>query len=797
MSPRLKWPALAWPTRSAAHGETIRPVDLREAFLGFHLPFMTAPMDDVILTRDGDLIASVAVTGVNSFTANDSDCDILLRAFASLCSQLGEDFGWYVHKVTIPDPVKLAHMPGDGFASEVDRRWNTYVQGLGLVHREMIVTLCLRPTITQRISFFGKITGRNFRADVANRARKLDEAMRFFSASCGGANVERLTVSSGRWLGLLSTILGRRYGHIKPDQGAFLAGMMTDFNIKFSGDSFVTDDGISERHGAIFSVKSYPAETWSTMLDNLSLPFDLTVTNSFTPIRANQIEGRIKRTARQMKSSEDSAISLQEQLVEAADAVASGRQSFGDHHMTIRIMAETTEELEIGASEIKRVGQEVGAVFVRETFAARAAYFAQCPTNYAYRGRKASISAHNFVAFSALHSSDRGIEGALLPWGSPITAFPVLGSTVHRFSFHMPGKKDAEPTAGHTLVLGVPGTGKSLMAAFLASQARRADVRVIVFDKDRGLEMPIRALGGAYSAIRVGVPTGFNPLRTETGVRGHGWLVDWLSALMRGGETDRMTPQQSRALQDAIGEIVDAGDRLKEFDELVTLLAPTDDDGSLRDRAAEWGTGGRYGWLFADRPEGGGQEINLHADITGIDMTEILDTGLERSALLAYLFRRIEVMVEDRRPTVIILDEAWKLLDDNYFVEKLHDWLVTMRKKNVVVMMLTQTPTHLGDSTVGKIIQETTVTQVFFPNPKARAEDYVPFNLTAKEVDWLISAETPKRTAVIRSPGGSVFAKLDMMSLGGLVTVLGGGGAGDAAAPPNWRSDPDFWRKMC
>nr|WP_254679229.1 hypothetical protein [Celeribacter baekdonensis] len=48
-------------------------------------------------------------------------------------------------------------------------------------------------------------------------------------------------------------------------------------------------------------------------------------------------------------------------------------------------------------------------------------------------------------------------------------------------------------------------------------------------------------------------------------------------------------------------------------------------------------------------------------------MTEILDMTTERMAVLSYIFRQIERVVEDRRPTIIVLDEAWKLLDDPYF----------------------------------------------------------------------------------------------------------------------------------
>lgn len=95
-----------------------------------------------------------------------------------------------------------------------------------------------------------------------------------------------------------------------------------------------------------------------------------------------------------------------------------------------------------------------------------------------------------------------------------------MTSSLYRFNFHEAGRRTDEPSVGHTLVLGRTGSGKTLGTAFLMAQARRVGARVIVFDKDQGLEMAIRALGGSYSEIKVGQPTGFNPMTTETDARG-------------------------------------------------------------------------------------------------------------------------------------------------------------------------------------------------------------------------------------------------------------------------------------
>ncbi|QSH70630.1 hypothetical protein [Pseudosulfitobacter pseudonitzschiae] len=177
-------------------------------------------------------------------------------------------------------------------------------------------------------------------------------------------------------------------------------------------------------------------------------------------------------------------------------------------------------------------------------------------------------------------------------------------------------------------------------------------------------------------------------------------------------------------------------------------------------------------------------------------MTELLDQDAERSALLAYLFRRIERVIEDRRPTIIVIDEAWKMLADEIFVKRLHDWLVTMRKRNCVVMMLTQTPGHLDQSSVGQIIAESVATQILFPNPRANPEDYSILRLNAREADFLSSPTAGLRLALIRSGTDSVFVNTDLAGLGGLVTVLGGGKTGEEKAPANWRKKEEFWKDM-
>ncbi|MAC81950.1 MAG: type IV secretion system protein B4 [Rhodobacteraceae bacterium] len=755
-----------------------------------HLPWLSGRGDDLILTRQGDLLASAVIGGIDSFTSDDAEIAALTGGLARLVGQLGERFGYCVNKITIPATADLKPIGESGFAAEIDRRWQAEIGQRSLKRRVMLLTLAMRPGLAQRVGF-ARTLRTAFEADLADRTERITEAMRLIAAMYQPVGYQRLTLSGGDWLGYLGAILGQEVQKVHVGPGQFLAASMTNAEVTFHGKRFRIDNGMAPRFGTIFGVKGYAPKTWPTMLDSLELPYDITITNSFTPVRNNEVEERIKRTARQMRASEDAALSLQAELYEAADNVASGRQVFGKHHLTIMVTAGTERDLEEAAAEVWRAGQESGATLVRESFAARTAYFSQAPGNWTYRVRTGLISADNFAELAAFHAVSRGRDRLESPWGETITALPTVSSGLYRFNFHEKGSRSAEPSAGHTLVLGRTNSGKTLGTAFLVAQARRVGARILAFDKDRGFEMAVRALGGSYSAIRVGQPTGFSPFLTETDDRGAAWLMDWVADLL--ARHRPLDPLQSVALGDAVRRIVAAEPGLRSFSGLASAVNQTDDDGDLVARVREWTADGRYGWLF-DREASEG--IRIGEDVLGIDMTEILDLGTERTALLAYLFRRIERIIEDRRPTIIVIDEAWQMLNDDMFVRRLHDWLVTMRKKNCVVMMLTQTPEHLATSSVGSIIAESVRPQILYPNPAAHPEDYRILRLNDREGEFVCSGTGGLRLALIRSGGDSLFVDLDLSGLGTLLTVLGGGRTGEERAPRNWRLHPDFWKDM-
>ncbi|PNB45926.1 VirB4 family type IV secretion/conjugal transfer ATPase, partial [Pseudomonas sp. FW305-130] len=81
--------------------------------------------------------------------------------------------------------------------------------------------------------------------------------------------------------------------------------------------------------------------------------------------------------------------------------------------------------------------------------------------------------------------------------------------------------------------------------------------------------------------------------------------------------------------------------------------------------------------------------LDLDVATLGFDMTQILDDPAARTPVMMYLFHRVEQRL-DGTPSIIVIDEGWKALDDPAFVLRIKDWEKTIRKRNGIVGFCTQ-----------------------------------------------------------------------------------------------------------
>ncbi|KZY33164.1 type IV secretion system protein B4 [Roseovarius sp. HI0049] len=767
----------------------------REARLAHMLPYVSLVDDRTVRTRANELFQCIRLDGLNSYTTDDAHLDKVAALFARIVAQLGPEFSYYVHKVSKAIAPELEPVREDSFAGEVDRLWRQKLDTSGLRDKTLTLTIIHRPPPKSFLPFMARSAPDRFREETRKRLRRLAEAVNVFLSGLTELNPRILSARSGELIGFLGALnTGQERPLYAANTYGFLSYNVANTRVTFSGDHFELSEGVVGcRYGKSFAIGEYAEATSCTMFDMLNLPVDMIVTHSFTPINSNLMAGRIKRQKRQMQASQDAAHSLMEALDIAADDLEAKRQSFGEHHMVVTIFCDTLDELQTLSAEIVNAAAAEGVKMIGERVAAKAHYLSQHPGNQPKRVRASAITNRNFADFAAFHKTQLGKPASKVPWGRVITLFPTPEQSAYRFSYHEQGSPEKEPTSGHTLIMGRPGSGKSVLSAFLMTQARRAGARIFVFDYRLGMEMAVRANGGRYASLKAGQPTGLNPLWTETDTRGTAWLSDWLATLLHRADKP-LTPAQTNRIQEVVRQNAQASNPgLRNWRDFASLFVSTDDGGDLHQRLLEWTEDGRYGWIFGQTLE---DTFSLDGDVVGFDLTGILDSEAEkeRMAVLSYLFRRVEREIEDRRPTIIIIDEAWKALDNVYFAERLSNWLVTARKQNTVAVMMTQYASQLERTRTGKTIVEAVPTQILLPNIRAHASDYAMLNLDEKELDVLLNTGSDSRLALIRDDQGSIVVDADLSALGPNLTILGGMEKGEALAGYDYRDRPDFWR---
>jgi type IV secretion system protein VirB4 len=139
------------------------------------------------------------------------------------------------------------------------------------------------------------------------------------------------------------------------------------------------------------------------------------------------------------------------------------------------------------------------------------------------------------------------------------------------------------------------------------------------------------------------------------------------------------------------------------------------------------------------------------------------------------MFHRLDEAYDGKAPIVNLMDEAWKLLDDDEFKRTMKDYFKTIRKRNGLVIFGTQSADDVVQSSVSRTIIEQTSTNIFFANPKADENSYMEhFGLSRAEFDWVKNGDPASRFMLIKQAKSSVIARVDMSHMPEFIKVLSG-----------------------
>jgi type IV secretion system protein VirB4 len=531
---------------------------------------------------------------------------------------------------------------------------------------------------------------------------------------------------------------------------------------------------LGNQHLRVLTVVGFPTATYPGILDELNrlaFPYrwstraillDKTeAVKVLTKIRRQWFAKRknIAAIIKEVMTNEASTLVDSDASNKAADADLALQELGSDYVGAAYITATITvwdEDASLATEKLRLVEKVIQSrdfTCMPEGVNALEAWLGSIPGHVYANVRQPPVSTLNLahmIPLSAVWAGPQHDEHLQAP---PLLYGKTEGSTPFRFALHV-------GDVGHTLVVGPTGAGKSVALALMAMQFRRyQNNQIFAFDFGGSIRAAALAMGGDWHDLGGNISNSvedsflLQPFARIDDPTERAWAAEWVAAIFA-KEGVTLDPSAKEHIWSALSSLASSPIEERTITGLAVLLQSTE----LKQALQTYCVGGPSGRL-----------LDAEFEYLGIASAQAFETeGLigarAAPAVLTYLFHRIEGRL-DGRPTLLIIDEGWLVLDDPAFAHQLREWLKTLRKKNASVVFATQSLSDIDGSTIAPAIIESCPTRIFLPNERAIEPQitaiYRRFGLNDRQIE-IVARATPKRDYYCQSRRGNRLFELGL-----------------------------------
>lgn len=559
---------------------------------------------------------------------------------------------------------------------------------------------------------------------------------------------------------------------INGETGGYLNALLTADYIHFSKDEGIIKfiSGNREKLAICIGIRK-PGDYMDEQMvaDILALNCELHLVHNIKPVpnvKANALLMQQRRMAylttfsENVKEQFDTAL----QWMDMSDADG---QTLNDYAMSIIIFGDTKEEINFGQGEVEAICRLHNVTPVRDGWAAQSVFFSQFPTYDVYPRTFLFLS--RVVACGVC--IDKTAEGRQKSdWGAvPISYFRTITGTPYAFQFHV----SEEPYAvAHTALIGPTGQGKTTFFSFMAGQAMRIpDLRTYFFDRNNGAKIFAMMQGAPYIKFDGGEESvSLNPFAIPDSPDNRAFLRTWLRDIT--GAKDAVSEQEiARAVTTAFEYLRPKERLLKNL--YKSCFAP---NSFMRRELNRWIDADQYGRVFNSLTD----NLDLSSRYMAFDFTTIFQDATLAPAVISYVMHRIHTLATAMgTPSLIMIDETAPMLEHEMFKDSFIVGLREGRKKRQAFLCAFQQPKFLDDHGLGDVIRGQCQTVIFFRNPQANQSDYASWNLTPREMNFILGKEFAdhKYAILVSRPAihESVILDIDLSGLGPYLKIYSSG----------------------
>ena len=742
-------------------GEWVLPRP-RETRVSDFLPFSRLDEDKATIhCNDGSLVRVFEIKGIDTTMImpdeRQSYMEMRKQWIDSLC-----DKGITARIITIRERIRLDEEDThkNQLLKDISAKW---IQNLNRIYRNKHYIIL---SVPER---------RNAENDLNLASQSLYAILeKYKPVLISEATPEKHADKSPFWLfAQLASPLTRPKPIIGSQQGDDLNSLLTADYVHFTRDEGIVRffAGDREKLGIVIGIRK-PGDFMDEQMiaDLLSIDVEVNLLHNIKGIDSRKAFLMLKHQQTQKKyTSPSSNVQMQyEAAKEFLDSTDINAQTLNEYAMSIFILGDSKDELDFGQEEVQRICEHYNVTPVREGWAAQATFFSQFPTYDIYPKTFLYLSRVIACAINLDHAPE-GLPKS--DWGNgPISYFKTIFGTAYSFQFHV---STDDYAVAHTALIGPTGQGKTTLFSFLAGQAmRHPDLNVYFFDRGNGAKIFALAQDAPYIRFEGGEgATTLNPFATPDSDENRAFLRTWLRAIT--GCDDALSEQEiARSVTTAYEYLRPEERSLKNL-----YSACFSKGGQMHRELFRWIGDDLYGRIFNAEQDNLDMTQNQYM---AFDFTRIFDDPILAPAVISYIMHRIHRVASSQgTPAMIMIDETAPMLEHPMFCENFITGLREGRKKRQAFLCAFQQPNFLEKKGLGDTIRGQCQTVIFFRNPQASAQDYASWNLSPRELNFVLGREfMDRRYAILVSRpvvNESVILDVDLSGLGPHLKIYSSG----------------------
>jgi type IV secretion system protein VirB4 len=789
-------------------GESGMQREYRDKARGFAdlLRYSVPIADGVMLGKGGELMAGFFYRGMDTNSATAQERNALAAKLNAALLRLGS--GWMVH-IDVFRGASIGYAGQGAFFEPVTRMMDEERRGQYQQegkHFESVYGMVF--TYAPPVLLESKAQQMMFEqsADLKLERRSIhDDALERFEAQIQDLGSQLSSVFEGisrmrchemedpveQETALVDDLMG--YLHycttgIKQPISQPAAGLFADSIIGSQDFTGGNTPKIGEKHIRIVSIEGLPAQSFHGILGALdSLPVSYRWSTRFIFMEPNEgksllnsIRKKWRQKVRGMKDQfmntqsgpvDEEAIGMTSDAQTAMAEATSGMVRYGHYTSVIVLMDSDLERLSNSLEICVKLIRNLSFAARIETVNAVEAYLGSLPGHGYENVRRPILHTMNLVHLFPTTATWAGLEVNPCPFyppkSPPLLQAATSGNTPIRISLHV-------GDVGHTMIVGPTGAGKSTLLELIEAQHFRYDrARLYKFEKGYSSFVLCKAMGQPYYDIAgEDMDMAFCPLGQVDRPAERFWAEAYIETLLQ-LQDFHVLPQHRNTIREALVELGKASPDRRTMTDFTAGVQ----DQSIQVALKAYTLGGNNPLLDAT------EDSMRFGRFQVFEMEHLLQLGNKVAVpVLLYIFHCIERQL-DGAPTLLVLDEAWLMLEHPMFMEKIREWLKVMRKANCAVVFATQSISDVGNSPIRDVLFESCPLKILLPNVEANSNEgmheiYRRIGLNERQIE-LLALGVYKRDYYYMSPLGRRMFQLGLGPV--CLSFVGASGKADVA----------------